>query len=600
MDDEESNSNTTNAFQTEEAERSISQLDQEYQIVDLENKIFKLEAKVLELQTKNNTLQLEISTNNSYSIAKRLSFHPKHRSFTISSLEAEPNSDLLTQISELTKEKNELQEISDKMLNILTEKEIENRRLTETIDSMEEEHEFQLKELSFQLEEMKEVYEELKEKAYDESDYNSQLKEYNEYKERTEAQEKDYYERESNLNKENEDLTLTIHQLNSEMQRLELDNFHLINSSIRNNEFNMEQRQSETSFFSSTLDQIKGELALSKESNELLQIKFDAIVTQKDIAIQSLNDKNEALIKRLAECNDDYFNKLDSIENQNKTLLKELNTLKTRINDIQKQKNDLNKKNKEYKLLIDKKTQELKDINISVVALKKQKDNEINQLEDQYNRLNQSYLTLIEDNKRLAIELNANSLFNNSNDSESGSLERLMKSQAIVNENIELKKEITTLKTQLGKRDDDITSYKSIIDDYTKLKNENEVLKEQRDTMSNTFENQFRTSKRCSIKMSNDLVIQKKRTLNYKRQCSAISEISTNRQITQLNLMRENDKKYYLEQLDRLKTEISELKVKLATQSFEKDSLIVKYRNIINTIAVQCKKKGISINMNLR
>ena len=41
------------------------------------------------------------------------------------------------------------------------------------------------------------------------------------------------------------------------------------------------------------------------------------------------------------------------------------------------------------------------------------------------------------------------------------------------------------------------------------------------------------------------------------------------------------------------------LKVKYSNHQFETDTLLIKYKNTIKSIATQCKKKGIKLSLNL-
>ena len=71
------------------------------------------------------------------------------------------------------------------------------------------------------------------------------------------------------------------------------------------------------------------------------------------------------------------------------------------------------------------------------------------------------------------------------------------------------------------------------------------------------------------------------------------------KQIETLKQMKEDEKKNFTEIIDKLNRNISEWKVKCLNQELENETMIAKYKNIINSIYEQCKKRGINFNFNL-
>ena len=100
-----------------------------YEIINnLKKKIILLENQIINLKKKNDNLRKENIENDSK--IRRMSFIGTRRNFLFGC----PGSNNI-EFAELIKEKNDLQEINEKMLNMLTEKELENEELQENFDN---------------------------------------------------------------------------------------------------------------------------------------------------------------------------------------------------------------------------------------------------------------------------------------------------------------------------------------------------------------------------------------------------------------------------------------------------------------------------------
>ena len=97
-------------------------------IATLKNKIEELELKILDLKDKNEELKKNNIRNDS--ALKKMSFIGKRRNFNFGSEKGIEE----IKIAKLLKEKNDLQEMNEKMLNMLTDKELENEELQENFE----------------------------------------------------------------------------------------------------------------------------------------------------------------------------------------------------------------------------------------------------------------------------------------------------------------------------------------------------------------------------------------------------------------------------------------------------------------------------------
>ena len=54
-----------------------------------------------------------------------------------------------------------------------------------------------------------------------------------------------------------------------------------------------------------------------------------------------------------------------------------------------------------------------------------------------------------------------------------------------------------------------------------------------------------------------------------------------------------------MDEIDKLKGDIANWKVKFLNQELENETMIVKYKNIIKSINNQCIKRGIDLNLDI-
>lgn len=71
------------------------------------------------------------------------------------------------------------------------------------------------------------------------------------------------------------------------------------------------------------------------------------------------------------------------------------------------------------------------------------------------------------------------------------------------------------------------------------------------------------------------------------------------KEIDTLKQNREDERKKFNEEIDKLKNDIAIWKVKCLNQEYENETLLVKYKNRIKNVYEQCNKKGIKFNLNL-
>ena len=64
-----------------------------------------------------------------------------------------------------------------------------------------------------------------------------------------------------------------------------------------------------------------------------------------------------------------------------------------------------------------------------------------------------------------------------------------------------------------------------------------------------------------------------------------------------LKIIKEEEKKDFEEQLNKIMLEVATLKVKNLNLEYKNDELMIRYKNLIKSITNQCKKKGLKLNI---
>ena len=209
--------------------------DPEKVIADLQEKVMRLEKMNKDLRSKNEGLKKNNIENNS--TMNRMSLVGLRRKFTSQGNFNEVQNDSV-KLAEIIKEKDDLQEINEKMLDLLTDKELENEDLLQQLENykleMKIEKEKNLEKIQ-NLEDKIVALENSKEGSGGAFDIDDIINEYNNYKERIKKQINEYTKNEEDLKQQIEMKDRAIQRLNEEIQGLELENLQLVNNSENTN-----------------------------------------------------------------------------------------------------------------------------------------------------------------------------------------------------------------------------------------------------------------------------------------------------------------------------------------------------------------------------
>ena len=178
------------------------------------------------------------------------------------------------------------------------------------------------------------------------------------------------------------------------------------------------------------------------------------------------------------------------------------------------------------------------------------------------------------------------------------------------NENYLLKEEIKSLKEQIENQSQDLLKLNALEKQVSILQLENENMKQktqnEKDDNSNneTLTNSVNLNRSVSTNINNSSSKKVKKRLS-------ITIVKDKQDTDQTNLEKKtinkntNEKEKVNEDKEitkngieeKLKDEISRLKVKYLNTEFEKETIITKYKNILKNIEQQCKKIGVKLHM---
>ena len=513
-------------------------------------------------------------------------------------------------LAELLKEKSDLQEINEKMLNMLTDKELENDELQENFDKYKSEMKMEIQKYIDTIEELEDKIDVMEETNLKNQNFDNNLdeivKEYNKYKERMENKINEHIKKEEELKTEIEDKESTIQNMKNEIQNLELDNIQLKNQS--------EQKEKAHDAELVSIDKIMYENEKLKSENFMLQDKIKSndeknqmIIKSKDEEINTLNEDIEFNKKNTSKKLEEKNKEINLLKDEIIKCNRDINNLIKKNDVFEKEDRELKEKNEILQNKLDKKTKELQDINDSAKKLIENKENLIKEYGDKIDELMADKNQLIEQNHELLDKvknMNTNNLGDilgeeeeNENNDNNGNNNY---------ENILLTSEIKALKEQLENQANDLVALNAMEKEVSRLKLENEKLEADYKALKDKIKkNKYDTSNDNFMiyvkKQYENLRMSRKKRVSFSglKEIPFANKTQLEKQIDTLKQIKEDEKKNFIEEIDKLKSDIAVWKVKCLNQELENETLLVKYKNRIKSIYEICQKKGIKFNLNL-
>ena len=566
---------------------------------DLKNKIESLTKK----QTLNSSILTKIAT-------------VGLRKFTLKS-DLQKDS---VKLAEITKEKDELQQINEKMLDMLTENELEIDDLNKKLEDCKLEAKIQNEKNLEQIKALEERIESLENTEKD-KEFDEVFNEYENNKVKLQKQISGFTKLEEELNYQLDEKDKKIKKLNDEIQNLQFENLRLLNQSDLQDKINqagfldMQKLTEELNKYKNEIETLTNELNKKKRETKSLEENKDKEIEKYVEEIEKLKKSNETLnndLKRLDKLN-------TQLNNSNKEVSISMTYMEKTLNE---------EKEKNYKIQakLDKNIKELKDINDYYKTLKTNNESLLSDYQKKIDELTNDKYSLISQNKELLEKLkekkeeedqgvNLADMMgdeeekDNKEETENSNTKDKENLAFYKNENQLLTEEIKGLKEQLNSQAHDLVELNTLEQNIVKLKIENDDLNKNNKELKEQLEQEKLKEKITKpIKTENTGIrglsaLRRVQTLSRKQTTKAANiekdKLLLQKNYDRLKQLREDDKKNYEDQIEKLKLDIVTIKVKFLNKQYEEEKLLLKYKNTIKSIANQCKIKGIKLSLNL-
>ena len=426
---------------------------------------------------------------------------------------------------------------------------------------------------------------------------------------------------EEELNYQLDEKDKKIKKLNDEIQNLQFENLRLLNQSDLQDKINQ----------AGYLDMQKLTEEINKYKNEIETLTND--INKKKREMKSLEENKDKEIEK-------YVEEIEKLKKNNETLnndLKRLDKLNTQLNNsnkevsismtyMEKTLNEEKEKNYKIQAKLDKNIKELKDINDYYKTLKTNNESLLSDYQKKIDELTNDKYSLISQNKELLEKLkekkeeedqgvNLADMMgdeeekDNKEETENSNTKDKENLAFYKNENQLLTEEIKGLKEQLNSQAHDLVELNTLEKNIEKLKIENDDLNKNNKELKEQLEQEKLKEKITKpIKTENTglkglSALRRVQTLSRKQTTKAANiekdKLLLQKNYDRLKQLREDDKKNYEDQIEKLKLDIVTIKVKFLNKQYEEEKLLLKYKNTIKSIANQCKIKGIKLSLNL-
>ena len=606
--------------------KESSEIPPEKLILDLQEKIIFLEKENKALKNKVESITKKDALNNT--IIMKMSMVGLRKKFTLKKDITQKKYDDV-KVAEIIKEKEHLQEMNENMLDMLTEKEIENEDLNQKFENYKLEAKMQNEKDLEQITNLEKEIELLK-NAKEISPYEEIDEEYKRHKEQLQQQINYYNKLETDLNKQIREKDDKIKKLNEEIQSLQFDNINLISKSEQQYKINkagyqdLEKLAQENIKIKSKLDEISNDL--DKKNKELKYIEEN-----KNKEIEKYQEDIQILKKEIEKKNND-IKELDLAKTNLKSSNDQIYIL---LNNNKKELNEEKEKNYKIQEKLNKKTEELKSIKEYYKTLQTNNELEFKEYQEKIDELTKNKNDLISQNKDLLEKVKQN---REERASSSGlSLDKFVESdesimkddiEFYINENKLLNEEINNLKEQISNQAHDLVEMNILEKNLEKIKIEKEDLISKNKQLSeqlNKLKIEFQElSEQQNKKDDEDESNKYKTMILTKKEIPELKRMQTLRSVLNLsirksqkfakaekdkNLLQQNydrlkklieeEKKEHEKQIENIQIDFANKKIRYLNDINDKDVLLAKYKNTFNSIIEQCKLKKIKLSVNL-
>ena len=462
---------------------------------------------------------------------------------------------------EMTKEMDDLKEVNENMLNMLTTKELENEQLLKQVESYK-------KNKKNDSNEEKDTSENNENKSQEDDDNQSVHEHFN--TEETEMMKevyKDLQDEYDNYKKESEEKIKSLTEQLDDIESLKahIDELENTNSKLKE-ELNYQIEQGANS-------------NNDEQDNSQNKVLLNEIEHLQSV-IRSLQDSKEQLLMNSKEEKSYIVSERKEIENMYNTVNEQKIALEIQLNDIKSNINkEISAKEAQFKQELSNKEKEISLLKSTIDKVNKEKDDLISK-KDKLDSLSQKYCQMVTDtknkyeNEKSILERKVKEL-QMKNDIEKKTLddkvkELTIKIEEMTNELNTKNKENTTLRRQskLG------LSLGTLLQDGN---DQNEI-----DDLNNT-----------TTKLKGEINEMQRYKAEHEFLCNNIT--SLNKQIEAIKLQREKDKVFYMNEVKVANDEAVNAKCELAAITYEKDNEILKLKKYVKRFQEKLTKLGFQI-----
>ena len=600
--------------------------------VDVFQTIEELNQKNLLLEIENQNLKKKLESNSEDKKTNKkmwwkLAFIGMKNKFKLKTDVSKVQSDS-AKIAEIIKQKDDLQEINEKMIDMLTEKEIENENLSNEYAQYKAQYKVEvqcqnekyLKEIEYLENRIQELQASKKEnQVFD------VLKDYDEQMDNFKKQITDYENQQKELLYQINDKDQKIDDLNRTIKNMEMDYLSLSNKIDDQDKINMEGindnilLEEENKSLKMEIRSLKD--TIEKKRKEIEELEEDQI-KQIEIKQQEI-DRLKGIIGNKAE-------EIEKLETQNKSLTIGFREKNSQIIKIKEDLDEEKRKNTAIEEKLKKNTKELIEMKDYYNKFKTNNEKSLKEYEEKLDEIRENNKNLLQQNKELLAKIKENNTEKKEEDNLADILEEeeerekqeklgtnYRQSEEInyyKNENKLLTEEIKGLKEELSNNAHALIELDNLEKNLEKLKMENDELSNENKELKNKLEKekQNKLEKKDTLtdiqkqdssskllktfrKVSNLVSLVKKESSKVYN--AELDKIKLQQDIELLKKLNKEAKEGYEKQIENLKNSILMMKIKYSDMEMEKDKQILKYQNTFKAIINQCKSNGIKMDI---
>ena len=596
--------------------------------VDVFQTIEELNQKNLLLEMENQNLKKKLESNSEDKKSNKkmwwkLAFIGMKNKFKLKTDVSKVQNDS-AKIAEIIKQKDDLQEINEKMIDMLTEKEIENENLNHEYEQYKVEVKCQNLKYLEKIEYLQNRIQELQ-ASYKENQVFDVLKDYDEQMDNFKKQITDYENQQKELLYQINDKDQKIDDLNRTIKNMEMDYLSLSNKIDDQDKINMEGindnilLEEENKSLKMEIRSLKD--TIEKKRKEIEDLEEDQI-KQLEIKQQEI-DRLKGIIENKAE-------EIEKLETQNKSLTIGFREKNSQIIKIKEDLDEEKRKNTAIEEKLKKNTKELIEMKDYYNKFKTNNEKSLKEYEEKLDEIRENNKNLLQQNKELLAKIKENNAEKKEEDNLADILEEeeerekqeklginYRQSEEInyyKNENKLLTEEIKGLKEELSNNAHALIELDNLEKNLEKLKMENDELSNENKELKNKLEKekQNKLEKKDTLtdiqkqdssskllktfrKVSNLVSLVKKESSKVYN--AELDKIKLQQDIELLKKLNKEAKEGYEKQIENLKNSILMMKIKYSDMEMEKDKQILKYQNTFKAIINQCKSNGIKMDI---